>query len=943
MSATVGDSAAGGRSAVEPSSGTGVARGPGAPEGGAGGHVSGGGGRGSGPGDGGGSGAGGGASTLTGTVRNRMSTEGLLGSPPGRRKVPRETEWTDFVSKDTAESTKANTYYFCEVSEDCCFARGAPFAFPRKRSSFSGGRAAWISHVLKCVGADELAAQGITKLDAISPCAGQLTLDTPVVKCALRYLNEQRASEAKKQLKLDAARSGGKQLTLEEASARELARRAALTEDTLNLSVASAVVATASALRIIDHPQFREMLQVSHDLGWQRGFAEAQVAARAATVKGAAPHVVHPASLRLPHRTALTRTWLPRVVKVVRVETDAIYRKSAIEGGGALGVDGWKDPTGAELYLSGFCAKHESVLVRLRDTLGIRKNEAFFVKVVIEDVRDIKARGGKVTTINTDGAMTDWHPALRDKLREEFPDDGILVLTCAAHGVSLFFKDVFGIGRVGTNAQRGNGLWTADVLADSIDLIKFIMNHEVLRALFMACPDTLALRLPQEQRMGGAFLVLERLLKDKNSVFALLQHAVVKEYVTNDQYGKKYRGAYNKICDKVIEMPAAGTFWKQLKKAVIALEPVWMLLRLCDKGTPNMASVAMAFEDVLAKFDKLPLPLDVGNTFALPFTREEKDSLLRCFEERKGYVIKPVHRGAALFNPAYYLEPNKTAVPVSWNADLLVLLRELFPGEALAGERAFVREHLERMHKHEAPFDDPDCWSAAAKDPLDIGAWWSRYCHLPVEVELDLTPLREAGVIIGSMQASSGEMERMNKVASNQLTKFRTLLTRQHVEDVSHASHFFQQKNSRAARLRAAGAKSSDRTPLHESTLFHVHAEAVRELREAEREARAEFVRAQMEDPDFEPLAGGMLALLLSTDADTIAETAAVVDSGDGVARLHAASLAKATTAESEHAEDAQARPMAAAPLPPAQRERLTDAGISAEAAALWNLRDDDV
>jgi hypothetical protein len=151
-----------------------------------------------------------------------MSTEGLLGSPPGRRKVPRETEWTDFVSKDTAESTKANTYYFCEVSEDCCFARGAPFAFPRKRSSFSGGRAAWISHVLKCVGADELAAQGITKLDAISPCAGQLTLDTPVVKCALRYLNEQRASEAKKQLKLDAARSGGKQ---GDAQARPRTRR----------------------------------------------------------------------------------------------------------------------------------------------------------------------------------------------------------------------------------------------------------------------------------------------------------------------------------------------------------------------------------------------------------------------------------------------------------------------------------------------------------------------------------------------------------------------------------------------------------------------------------------------------------------------------------------------------------------------------------------------
>jgi hypothetical protein len=100
----------------------------------------------------------------------------------------------------------------------------------------------------------------------------------------------------------------------------------------------------------------------------------------------------------------------------------------------------------------------------------------YLIKCVIENVASIKARGGKVTSVNTDGAMSDWHPALRAKLKEVFPGKGILVLTCAAHGVSRFFADAFGTGRVATNSLRGNGLWSADVLEDAISLIKFIMK-----------------------------------------------------------------------------------------------------------------------------------------------------------------------------------------------------------------------------------------------------------------------------------------------------------------------------------------------------------------------------------------------------------------------------------------------------------------------------------
>jgi hypothetical protein len=69
-----------------------------------------------------------------------------------------------------------------------------------------------------------------------------------------------------------------------------------------------------------------------------------------------------------------------------------------------------------------------------------------------------------------------------------------------------------------------------------------------------------------------------------------------------------------------------------------------------------------------------------------------------------------------------------------------------------------------------------------------------------------------------------------------------------------------------------------------------VHAEEVRARRAAERDARAEYTAALLDDPDFVPLEGGMLALLLSGE-----ESGAVTDAGGDVARLHAAALAKAT------------------------------------------------
>jgi hypothetical protein len=293
--------------------------------------------------------------------------------------------------------------------------------------------------------------------------------------------------------------------------------------------------------------------------------------------------------------------------------------------------------------------------------------------------------------------------------------------------------------------------------------------------------------------MGGTFLVLERLLKDKKAVFALFEHHALLLYLNEDEYGKKYKGAFSELHDLLIDQPNAGAWWKQLQKVAHALEPVWMLLRLCDKGTPNMVHIAVEFERVAEKLRKLPELHEASDEVRYVYTTSEKDSLLNLFLERKAYVVKDLHRGAAFFNPAYYLTPNCTDVHEAWKADLKKLLRELYPGDGdgEAAKRTFVLEYIERMHRHEAPCDDPDCLRAAAVANLDCGAWWNRHCHLGVEAELDMTPLRETGVVVVSCHASSGQMERIIHVGARVATSLRTGLTAGHTEDLSHLAHHY--------------------------------------------------------------------------------------------------------------------------------------------------------
>jgi len=302
-------------------------------------------------------------------------------------------------------------------------------------------------------------------------------------------------------------------------------------------------------------------------------------------------------------------TYLPRVMLEVKELQVIVFRQStgpSLSALGTLSLDGWKNAGGVEQWVSGLSGPQTTAVLDVLNTLGVRRNETYFIQIVVTSLTRIFENGGSVFCIVTDGAMADWHPALRAELQRKWPTRGFLIKTCAAHGASRFFADAFGVGRVAYSTARGNGTWLARVLDDSTSLIKFVMRHEFFKALLLAYPDALVLRQPQEPRMGGGCIVLERLLRDRRAICSLLALPATLQYVNRDPYGKRYKLEFERIYEMAVGTGAV-TFWRGVEKAVVTLSPMYEALRLCDKGTPNLASVAMKFRAVTSMLINLPL------------------------------------------------------------------------------------------------------------------------------------------------------------------------------------------------------------------------------------------------------------------------------------------------------------------------------------------------
>ena len=229
------------------------------------------------------------------------------------------------------------------------------------------------------------------------------------------------------------------------------------------------------------------------------------------------------------------------------------------------------------------------------------------------------------------------------------------------------------------------------------------------------------------------------------------------------------------------------------------------------------------------------------------------------------------------------------------------------------------------------PFDNAECWHAAAQSDVLAHEWWNTYAHVSISQvggpragsELDLTLLRKCATEVCAAQCSSGWLERINKSASLVSTKFRLGMTQENMRDATIAYHHFQQEEVMRARLLArspdeGGRKSNP--PLYTSTLFWVQQQEVAAQRAAERAALEEAAAAG-------ELAPGSFLEPLFSDEDAGAYVA-----NGAVARMHAAAQGVESALHAEVPAAASATPP---PLPP----RPLPAGVTLveqQAIDLW-------
>jgi hypothetical protein len=531
------------------------------------------------------------------------------------------------------------------------------------------------------------------------------------------------------------------------------------------------------------------------------------------------PDLVNVPRLELPSRKKLAGSLLAAELMRIIGEQTRIFTSSAVYGC-TLGGDGWKDISGDEFFNSVVMTVKEVILLRMRNTLGKRKNTPYIVSVLAEDVEHVVEQGGKVTCIVTDGALAPMFSSIRARL------PGIVVVACTAHGVNLAFKDLLGAGRQDVGIP-----FLVEVLDLSTEIVKFIMKHDFLKGLFLA-ERTLTLRQHQPQRFGTTFLLLERLLADKKPIKSLFENPAAIEYVTCDPYGKKYNKEFKDLELKLVD---SGLAWRKTETAHALLHPLYTLLRSYDSRKPAFAFAAMRYEDMVKECEKL-LDKFIESDGSY-FTESVSDNILAVLEYRRTYSITPSLRGAACFNPYYYQEQGNPRVDEAWLEDARELLEIIYPGEENADKRTSLMKVRRMMQEREPPFKS-DFYRAATCDDMLYAC--QDFLVGKSFAEPMYQEYRALCLTLASMHCSTGTVERAHKVPGLVKVKARASLSDTKTEQLSQLYHHLRHADPDYV------IKRNQESPW--STLNCVHAQAVREQREKESRARAAAVAATDED-----------------------------------------------------------------------------------------------
>ncbi|MCO5576180.1 hypothetical protein L7F22_029988 [Adiantum nelumboides] len=237
----------------------------------------------------------------------------------------------------------------------------------------------------------------------------------------------------------------------------------------------------------------------------------------------------------------------------------------------------------------------------------------------------------RVVQVITDNASN--CASMGRKLEAEFPS--IVWTPCASHCIDLLLEDI------------GELPWVKDTLSQALSIVTFINVKVKVLAIFRTYFD-LELKKPSATRFAAMWLLLERIYDVQNKLQKTVVSNKFKEWLEGETTTSQQEAkAIQRLCLK-------EEFWQEVKSLVIAILPLYKVLRMTDMEGSTIGLLHHFMEEASKEIEACTIldgPID-GSRDVLENT-PKRDDFVYLVKKRWEWMKRPIHGFAALLHPAY--------------------------------------------------------------------------------------------------------------------------------------------------------------------------------------------------------------------------------------------------------------------------------------------------
>lgn len=402
-----------------------------------------------------------------------------------------------------------------------------------------------------------------------------------------------------------------------------------------------------------------------------------------------------------PTRAKVTGPLMEQEEQRVKAHNTAIMMGETAKYGAACGSDAWTDANRRCLVnIIKMCTKGEFFEDSV-DTSGNRKSMEYIAGLMAKHID----KGTDFVVM--DGACKGAVQLLMDK----FP--WLSGVVCTTHSLDLLLEDI------------GKLEFASKLLADFKRVVKYIRGHHATHALWREIGDA-ELLMPGETRFGTQFLMLERVLKNKDGLLEFARSDKFADYISKLTAAE--RVAAKEVKKILLEVEADSddedampSVWERAAFLKAVLEPIFSLLRRTDSTVPLMGKVYWAVYELGEKLEAL---FKAGSKWAkFEYFKQQEEAILAMHGQRWVYLHCDYH------SAGYALDPNFITHDVNAinNGEVLLGLqntvKRIFHGDSQSYKSA-MKQYGE-WREQRGVFADPAVMELA--EGMAAHEWWHMY------------------------------------------------------------------------------------------------------------------------------------------------------------------------------------------------------------------------